>query len=97
MSNEIDVTEYLRGLFETNDVSRISEGLGNVIKAVGATEFCRATGISRTVIYKSLSKDGNPTLKTVLSILDYCHVRFDVKIQSGKKGIFYDLDSRKSR
>ena len=43
--------------------------LGVVARAKGMTALARETGLSREQLYRSLSPSGNPTLKTVLSIM----------------------------
>jgi probable addiction module antidote protein len=60
---------FMDDAFETGDASHIAAALGVVARAKGMTELSTKTGLSREQLYRTLSADGNPTLKTTLSIL----------------------------
>ena len=56
--------------FETGSVAYIAQALGVVARAKGMSEIARETGLSREQLYRSFSEQGNPTLKTILSVMD---------------------------
>lgn len=60
---------FMEDAFETGDASHIAAALGVVARAKGMTELAAKTGLSREQLYRSLSAEGNPTLKTTLSIM----------------------------
>ncbi len=60
---------FLNDAFETGDPSYISKALGVVARAKGMTTVAGDTGLSREQLYKSLSDNGNPTLKTIVKIM----------------------------
>jgi probable addiction module antidote protein len=60
---------FMEDAFETGDASHIAAALGVVARAKGMTELAAKTGLSREQLYRTLSADGNPTLKTTLSIM----------------------------
>ncbi|MFI5305477.1 MAG: DNA-binding protein [Nitrospiria bacterium] len=45
-------------------------GIKNVIKAQGFTILSRKSEISRRTLYKAFSETGNPTVETLLTLLD---------------------------
>lgn len=59
---------FMSDAMETGDVAYIAKAMGVVAKARGMTELARETGLAREQLYKSLSEDGNPTLKTFLAV-----------------------------
>ncbi len=74
-----DVAVYLNDAFASGDTAVIAEALGTVARARGASELARSAGVSRAGLYSALSADGNPTLRTVLSLLDQLGMELGVK------------------
>ena len=64
------IAEYMAAAFETQDPSYISHALGVVARAKGMSEIARDSGLSREHLYRSFSEDGNPTLKSILAVMD---------------------------
>ena len=64
------IAEYMAAAFETQDPSYVSHALGVVARAKGMSEIARASGLSREHLYRSFSEDGNPTLKSILAVMD---------------------------
>jgi len=64
------IAEYMAAAFETQDASYVSHALGVVARAKGMSEISRASGLSREHLYRSFSEDGNPTLKSILAVMD---------------------------
>lgn len=60
---------YMEGVFETGDANYIAHALGVIARARGMTQLARETGLAREQLYRSFSKDGNPTLKTALAVI----------------------------
>lgn len=60
---------FLNDAFQTGDPGYISKALGVVARAKGMTTVANDTGLSREQLYKSLSENGNPTLKTLVNIM----------------------------
>jgi len=61
---------FLDDAFETGDATYIANALGVVARAKGMTKLSRETGLAREHLYKSLSPAGNPTLETMLAVLN---------------------------
>lgn len=64
------IAEYMAAAFETQDASYVSHALGVVARAKGMSEISRVSGLSREHLYRSFSEDGNPTLKSILAVMD---------------------------
>ena len=73
VANYLDSDEmiavYLDAAFESGDLSRIAQALGDVARARGMTKIAKATGLAREQLYKTLSADGKPELSTVLKVM----------------------------
>ena len=63
------VEVFLNDAFETMDAPHIAKALGVAARAKGMTKVAREAGLAREQLYRSLSKDGNPTLETTLAVL----------------------------
>ena len=64
---EIEV--FLSEAFSTGDSGYIAKAIGVAARAKGMTDVARETGLSREQLYRSFSEQGNPTLKTLLVVL----------------------------
>ena len=71
LKSEEDMAEYLAACFDEagDDVSVIAAALGDIARARGMSEIAVATGLTREGLYKTLSKDGNPSLAAVLKVM----------------------------
>jgi probable addiction module antidote protein len=61
--------ELIRDAIAEGDPHYLAHALGIVARARGMTEVSAKTGINRKQLYRSLSKDGNPTMATVLKVV----------------------------
>ena len=68
LENEEAIAVFLADALETGDAACISKALGVVARAKGMTELARETGLSREQLYRSFSEQGNPTLRTILTV-----------------------------
>jgi len=64
------IAEYMAAALETQNPSYVSHALGVVARAKGMSEIARVSGLSREHLYRSFSEDGNPTLKSILAVMD---------------------------
>ena len=60
--------ELLADAVESGDVGYLAHALGIAARARGMTQLAHDTGIKRQALYRALSKNGNPTLDTVLKV-----------------------------
>ena len=63
------IAEFMTDAFASGDAGYIAKALGVVARARGMTDLSRETGLSREQLYRSFSEEGNPTLKTLLAVM----------------------------
>ena len=63
------IVEYLNIVLEEGSNADLISAIGHVAKAIGMTKIAEETGLSRTSLYKALSKDSKPQFDTVMKIL----------------------------
>ena len=69
LENEEAIAVFLADALETGDSVYIAKAMGVVARAKGMSELARETGLSREQLYRSFSDQGNPTLKTMLAVM----------------------------
>ena len=60
---------YMNAAVEENDPALMLAVLAQVVRAHGISKTARKVSLSRAGVYKTLSKIGNPELKTFMGIL----------------------------
>ena len=66
-----DEADLLSDAVADGDPHYIAAALGAIARAHGGiAELARSTGLHRQTLHKALSENGNPTLDTVLKVLD---------------------------
>jgi len=63
------IAVFMADALETGDAAYIAKAMGVVARAKGMAELARETGLSREQLYRSFSEKGNPTLKTMLTVM----------------------------
>ena len=71
---------FMADAFETGDAAYIAKALGVVARAKGMNTISQQTDLSREQLYRSLSEQGNPTLKTILAVMQA--LGFDLMIKA---------------
>jgi probable addiction module antidote protein len=71
MKSESDMAAYLEACLEEapDDPALLAAALGDIARARGMVQLAKDTGLTREGLYKALSKDGNPSLGTVLKVV----------------------------
>lgn len=73
---------FMADAFETGDSAYIAKALGVVARAKGMSQIASDTGLSREQLYRSFSENGNPTLKTTLSVMQALGLDMTAKIHA---------------
>jgi len=63
------VAIHLDAAFESGNLARVAEALGDVVRARGMSKIAKATGLAREQLCKTLSAEGKPELSTVLKVM----------------------------
>lgn len=82
LASEEAIAVFLTEALETNDVHYIAHALGVVARAKGMAQIAHHTGLSREQLYRSFSDKGNPTLKTMLAVMNALGVQLTAKTPS---------------
>lgn len=78
-SNE-GIAIFMAEAIKTNDAAYIAHALGIVARAKGMAQIAQQTGLSREQLYRSFSKNGNPTLKTTLAVMKALGIELVTKL-----------------
>lgn len=70
LDTEEAVIAYLEAAMEGNDAKHIASALGDVARSKGMSEIAKSAGVGRQALYKALSEKGNPTLETLIAVLN---------------------------
>lgn len=63
------IAVFLADALNTDDAAYIAKAIGVVIRTMDITELAKETGLAREQLYRSFSEKGNPTLKTMLAVM----------------------------
>lgn len=78
--------EYLSLAAKDDDPAAFLQALRNVTEAMGGvSRIAQRTGLNRQQLYRTLSKDGNPELRSLTKILDASGVRLQFVAQSSTR------------
>ncbi|MEI6217378.1 MAG: addiction module antidote protein [bacterium] len=73
-----EMAAYIACALEDGDPALIAAALGDIARAQGMTKIAKRTGLGRESLYKTLSRDGNPELATVLKVFNSVGLRLKV-------------------
>ena len=79
LGSDAAIAIFMAEAFQTNDVGYISHALGVVARAKGMAQIAHQTGLSREQLYRSFSKNGNPTLKTTFAVMKALGIEWTTK------------------
>jgi probable addiction module antidote protein len=74
-----DVYAFLEAAFEENDLETLLDVLGAIARSRGMAAIARETGLNRESLYKSFSREGNPSFGTVVKVLDTLGFQLSIK------------------
>jgi probable addiction module antidote protein len=71
LNTDEEMALYLEACFEEagDDAAFIASALGDIARAKGMSDIAAATGLTREGLYKTLSKDGNPSFSAILKVM----------------------------
>jgi probable addiction module antidote protein len=77
--------EYLNAAISDGDTRVFLMALGDLTKAKGMSAISKKTGLNRENIYRIVSENGNPQIKSVLALLDAVGVRLKTEPSRGPR------------
>jgi len=82
MSDYLDspemIQEYIQAAIEDGDPTVLRLALADVAKAKGMSAIAEDTKLNRQNLYKSLSKNGNPSFNTINKVMKACGLKLQV-------------------
>jgi probable addiction module antidote protein len=71
LKSDEEMVMYLEACFEEagDDAAFIAAALGDIARAKGMSAIAAETGLTREGLYRTLSKDGNPSFSAVLKVM----------------------------
>lgn len=79
LESKEDIKNYIDEALKTDNAGFISACLGDIARAKGMTDLAKETGLSRETLYRTLSEQGNPNLKTLIAVCS--SLGFKVRIE----------------
>ena len=69
LDTDEDINDYLAIALEDGDTKTVQVVLRDIARAHGMTQLAKETQLNRESLYKSLSKEGNPSFATITKIM----------------------------
>ncbi len=81
LTSDEGIAIFMQEAFKTGDPAYLAHALGVVARAKGMTQIAKKTGLSREQLYRSFSKDGNPSLKNTFAVMRALGVEWTSEIK----------------
>lgn len=72
------LAEYLNAAFGEGDSAYALQALGNVARAQGMTDLAKASGVTRSALYRALSATGRTEFETVQRVVQAMGLQLQV-------------------
>jgi probable addiction module antidote protein len=82
LDSDEGIAIFMDEAFKTEDPAYVAHALGVVARAKGMTQIARETGLSREQLYRSFSRDGNPSLKSTFAVMKALGIDWTTKIKT---------------
>ena len=82
LEDDEDISLFLEEVFKSKDPQHIANAIGIVARARGLNEIAKKSGLRREYLYQVLSPKGNPTLSTLIPILEALDIDLTVRHHS---------------
>lgn len=69
LDSQAAIDDYLSIALEDGDTKTVQLVLRDIARAHGMTQLARETGLNRESLYKSLSREGNPSFENIAKIV----------------------------
>lgn len=79
LKTEEEILEYIKVWMEDGSPSEIASALGDVARSKGMSEIARKAKVGRQALYSALSENGNPTLETLVGVLNALGLQLTVQ------------------
>ena len=80
--NPVEAAEYLNAALEEGSQEVFLMALKDIANARGISEIARETKLNRENLYRILSTEGNPKLKSLKSVLHSVGLKLSVEVEN---------------
>jgi len=87
LKDPAEAAAYLEAAFVDEDESGFLMALRNVAEAHGIANVAEQTGLGRESLYKTLSEDGNPKLRTLTALLHAVGLRIAFEPEKNRRAV----------
>ena len=87
INNPEAIAIFLTEALKTQDAAYIAHAIGVIARAQGMSNLAQETGLSREQLYRSYSKQGNPTLKSTLAVLRSLGLQLSVESSGSEEAV----------
>lgn len=84
LKDPVEAAAYLNAALEDGSQGVFLTALRDIATSHGLTHIARETSLNRENMYRILSKDGNPQLTSLTSLLDKLGLQLSVKAKSAR-------------
>jgi len=70
LDSEEAIAVFMDEAFKTNDAAYIAHAIGVAARAKSMTRVASETGLAREQLYRSFSAQGNPTLQSLIAVMN---------------------------
>jgi probable addiction module antidote protein len=81
LQDPFEAAEYLNAALEDGSLEVFLMALKDVAQAKGISEIARKTKLNRENLYRILSQNGNPKLKSLSSVLHSVGLKLSVEVE----------------
>lgn len=85
LGTEEAIAAYLEAAAEGGDAKHFAQALGTVARARNFAGLAKKIGVTRAGLYRALSEEGNPSLRTTMGVLASLGLELTVKRQRARK------------
>ena len=82
LETDEEISVFLNEALKANDPAYFAHAVGVVAKAKGMTAIAQKTGLAREQLYRSFSEEGNPTIKSVFSVLNALGIELTASVRA---------------
>lgn len=76
-----DHADLLSDALAEGNAAYIAAALGVIARSRGIGRIAEETGLSRQALHKALGKNGNPTLSTILKVLETLNLELHARVR----------------
>lgn len=85
LTDEADQIDLINDALHEGNPRYIASAIGTVLRARGMSAVASAAGLNRQSLHKAFSNEGNPTLNTVLKVLDELGIELQAKPKAERR------------